>query len=95
MVLPEGAAAGCCRYNGFMARGFESKQVESQQEEAQRKKTPSRALTPEEARRVDRRRTLELSRARLAADLEKASNPAHRQMLEQAMVAIDEQLASL
>ena len=78
-----------------MARGFESKQVESQQEEAQRKKAPGKALTPEEARRVDRRRTLELSRARLTADLERASNPAHRRMLEQALAAIDEQLAAL
>jgi hypothetical protein len=76
-----------------MARGFESKQVESQQEEAQRKKTPGRALTPEEARQLDRRRTLELSRARLLGDLERASNPAHRRMLEQALAAVDEQLA--
>jgi hypothetical protein len=78
-----------------MARGFESKQVESQQEEAQRKKTPAKALTPEQARQLDRRRTLELSRARLKADLERASNPAHRQMLEQALAAIDEQLSLL
>lgn len=78
-----------------MARGFESKQVESQQEEAQRKKTPGKTLTPEEAQKLDRRRTLELSRARLIADLQRASNPAHRQMLEQALAALDEQLAAL
>lgn len=78
-----------------MARGFESKQVESQQEEAARPKVSSQALSPEEAERVDRRRTLELSRARLMADLQRASVPAHRRMLEQALAAIDAQLLEL
>lgn len=78
-----------------MARGFESKQVESQQEEAARPKVTSERLSPEEAERVDRRRTLELSRARLLADLQRATVPAHRQMLDQALQAIDEQLLEL
>lgn len=78
-----------------MARGFESKQVESQQEEAARPKVVSEALSPQEAERTDRRRTLELSRARLKADLQRASVPAHRKMLEQALAAIDEQLLEL
>ena len=78
-----------------MARGFESKQVESQQEEANRPKPTGRRLTPEDAERLDRRRTLELSRARLKADLEHASNPGYRRMLEQALAAIDEQLTAL
>jgi hypothetical protein len=78
-----------------MARGFESKQVESQQEEAARPKTSGQPLSPEEAERVDRRRTLELSRARLKADLQRATVPAHKKMLEQALAAIDEQLLEL
>ena len=50
----------------FMARGWESKSVESQQDDAARGKMCRPALTPEEQERLVRRRTLELSRARLA-----------------------------
>jgi len=78
-----------------MARGFESKQVEAQQEEAARPRTTAAARSREEAERIDRRRTLELSRARLAADLGRATVPAHRQMLEQALAALDGQLREL
>ena len=78
-----------------MARGFESKQVESQQEEAQRGPSAHRKLTPEEAERLDRCRTLELSRARLKADLQHATNPAHRSMLERALADVDEQIRQL
>jgi hypothetical protein len=77
-----------------MARGFESKMVEFQQEEAARKKTPAATLTAEEQTRLARRQTLELARARAAADLERATAPAHRAMLEQAIAALDEQLRS-
>jgi hypothetical protein len=77
-----------------MARGFESKMVEFQQEEAQRRKTGS-ALTPEEQARIAKRRSLELARTRAAADLDRATAPAHRRMLEQAIAALDEQLSSL
>ena len=78
-----------------MARGFESKQVESQQEEASQPRTPGKTLTRDEGDRLQRRRALELSRARIKADLERATRPAHRQMLEQALAALDEQLAGL
>ncbi len=78
-----------------MARGFESKQVESQQEEAARPRVTSAAVSAQEAERIDRRRTLELSRARLAADRQRATVPAHRAMLEQALAALDEQLRAL
>jgi hypothetical protein len=77
-----------------MARGFESKMVEYNQEEAARRKTPAAKLTAEEQARLDRRKSLELARARAAADLERAIAPAHRQMLEQALAALDEQLRS-
>jgi len=78
-----------------MARGFESKMVEFQQEEAARR-GPDRArkpeLTPDEQARQAKRRSLELDRARAAGDLERATAPAHRKMLEQAIAALDEQL---
>jgi hypothetical protein len=79
-----------------MARGFESKQVESQQEEAARGRALSGPeLSAEERARLERRRTLELSRARAEADLSRATVPAHRLMLEQAIAALDSELRTL
>jgi hypothetical protein len=78
-----------------MARGFDSKFVEAQQEEATRPKTLGPALTPEQRVAADRRRALELSRARAAADLERASAPAHRKMLEEALKSLDAELRKL
>jgi len=78
-----------------MARGFESKMVEFQQEEAARGRSNAKALTPEEQQNVARRRSLELARARAAADLAHATAAAHRRMLEQAIAALDDQLRDL
>ena len=80
-----------------MARGFESKMVEFQQEEAARRGksgAPKPELSPDEQAQQAKRRSLELARARAAADLERATIPAHRKMLEQAITALDEQLSS-
>jgi len=78
-----------------MARGFESKMVEFQQEEAARAKKPIEQLTADEQTRRARRASLELARTRAAADLERATAPAHRKMLEQAIAALEQQLAQL
>jgi hypothetical protein len=77
-----------------MARGFESKMVEFQQEEAARARSLSAPMSAEEQARRARRAGLELARTRAAADLERATAPAHRRMLEQAIAALDEQLRS-
>ena len=78
-----------------MARGWESKWVEAQQEEAAggRKTTPP--VSVGERATLERRRTLELARARAADDLSRATAPAHRRMLEQTLAAIDQQLSRL
>ena len=78
-----------------MARGWESKSVEAQQDEAARTRTVRRPLTEQQRADADRRKTLELSKARAADDLTRATSPNHRRMLEQALQAIDEQLAKL
>jgi hypothetical protein len=78
-----------------MARGFDSKFVEAQQEEAARDKTVRRALTPEQQAREAERRSLQLSRARTEAELGRATVPAHRRMLEQALATLDAQLTAL
>jgi hypothetical protein len=75
-----------------VAKGFESKDVEFQQAEAERPKRVGRVLSPEERDAHARIRTLELSLARARADLAGARSPAHRQMLEQAIKALEEQL---
>ena len=76
-----------------MARGWESKSVEEQQADRQRPSEATGPASPEEAARLDHRRVLELTRARALADLANARSPAHRQMLEAAIRALDEQLA--
>ncbi|MEO7270832.1 MAG: hypothetical protein ABIX28_19630 [Vicinamibacterales bacterium] len=78
-----------------MARGWESKAIESQQDDAAARKALKPAHTLEQQEQTQRRRTLELSRARLAADLERASAAPHRQMLEGALADLDAQLDAL
>ena len=78
-----------------MARGFESKMVEFQQEEAARGRPAKEELSPEMRERATRRAALQLARTRAAADLERATAPAHRQMLEQAIAALEEQLRGI
>jgi hypothetical protein len=75
-----------------MARGFESKDVEFQQAEAERTKVARPVLTPEERAVQDKRRTIELALARARSDLERATLPAHRRMLTDAIAALEQQL---
>jgi hypothetical protein len=49
----------------------------------------------EVSRMVSRRRNLELARVDILARLERAHVPAHRQMLEKALAALDKQLKDL
>ena len=69
--------------------------MEAQQEEAGRQQPRRPQPTPDQLARAERRRTLELARARAAADLARATAPAHRRMLEAALAALDQQLAAL
>lgn len=79
-----------------MARGFDSKFVEAQQEEAARgKSSGAGAMTAEERASAQRRRTLELTRTRTARDLSRATAPAHREMLKQALAALDREIETL
>jgi hypothetical protein len=78
-----------------MARGFESKDVEFQQAEAERQRTLTPAMSAGERLRHERRDLLELSLARLRADLAAARVAAHRTMVEQAILALEDELGSL
>lgn len=78
-----------------MARGWESKSVEQQQEVMlERQKTGRTPISPGEQQRQRKREGLLLSRSRLTQQLQAASNPRHRQMLEQAIAELDRQLLS-
>ena len=73
-----------------MARGFDSKAVESQQDDARaaRERRQSNAKAADPARQG-----LELARARVTAELARATRPAHRQMLEAALADLDRTLS--
>jgi len=77
-----------------MARGFESKSVAAQQEAAH--SDPSaRGPAEGDSARLARRRLLELSRADVRHRLEHAQAPAHREMLQRALQALDAEIARL
>lgn len=78
-----------------MARGWESKSVEAQQDEAARARKVKPVLTSAQRETLERRRTLELTRSRLAGDLSRATAPHHRAMLEHALGDIDAELEKL
>jgi hypothetical protein len=75
-----------------MARGFESKDVEFQQSEAERPKSAKRLFSAEERDAHARRLTLELALSRAESELRLAQSAPHRQMLEQAVAALREQI---
>jgi hypothetical protein len=80
-----------------MARGFDSKSVEYQQEEAlrSRQEKKGRPLSEEERARLQRRQTLNLARARTAADLARAASPAQQEMLKRAIATHDAEFKAL
>jgi hypothetical protein len=78
-----------------MARGFESKDVEYQQAERERLTDRRPEVAPEERSAGNRRTAIELSLARMRADLERARVAAHRTMIERAIETLEAELASL
>ena len=68
-----------------MARGFESKSVADQQEARQAEKPVRGDLVPPDQKR------LQLARADVEQRLKTATSEPHRQMLQRALAAIDEQ----
>jgi len=83
--------------NEGMARGWESKDVESQVAENRAEKSPNEQSqkTQGQLNNERERQDLELSKKRVLADLENATNPNHRKSLEAALAHLDGKLASL
>ena len=78
-----------------MARGWESKSVEAQQDAAADRGSKTAKISAEESARLAERATLSLARTRALADLQLACAPAHRSMLEQAILDLDRRIAAL
>jgi hypothetical protein len=80
-----------------MARGWESKSVESQIESAESRRAASRTaeINAVEAERIHQRESLQLSRTRVLRDLEHATNPRYRKILEDALKHLDQKLCEL
>lgn len=76
-----------------MARGFESKDVEFQQAEATRSPSKRRSRSPAEREADAKRHSLELALSKVRAEREAATNPHHRQMLDEAIRALETSLA--
>jgi hypothetical protein len=79
-----------------MARGWESKAVEDQIEQANERARISlqspEDLSPEERARRERLESLMLSRTRTLDQLENATRPAHRQMLQRTLAALEAEI---
>jgi hypothetical protein len=74
-----------------MARGWESKGVESQIEDAKRD-DPRRRLSHDEIETTRKREGLELSRQRVARELEQAKAPVRKTALQHALKHLDDEL---
>lgn len=80
-----------------MARGWESKDVEAQvaSKEAPKERSGKTAKSEEQLQREQQCRDLQLSRTRIANDLQSATHPNHRKSLEAALVHLDKKIAAL
>jgi hypothetical protein len=63
--------------------------LERQQEAAEARRARKEQSSPEERERRAREESVRLSRARLEEQLGRATNPAHRAMLERALKALE------
>ena len=78
-------------WDGDDLAGSMEEALERQQEAAEARRAQREQSSPEERERRARDESLRLSRARLAGQLERATNPAHRAMLERALKSLEAQ----
>ena len=75
-------------WDGDALAGSMEQALERQQEAEEARRAARNASTPEERERMAREESLRLDRARLEEQLGRATNPAHRAMLERALKAL-------
>ena len=81
-----------------MARGWESKSVESQIDSMQDRRAATAAVAGATLQQLNiqrERERLEHSRVRVLHDLQSATNPRYRAILEASLQFLDDKLASL
>ena len=79
-----------------MARGWESKSVEEQQSEANQRPERSNAnKSPEQIRRDTHRRSLELQRAHVEAQLKTSENPRFVELMQRELEHLDAELEKI
>ena len=80
-----------------MARGWESKAVADQIEEGESRQaqSPNAETSPEERQLKERRDSLLLSRSRLLQQLERATNPAYRNVLLNGLKSVEKELEEI
>lgn len=81
-------------WDGDDLAGSMEEVLERQQEAAEARRARREHASPEERERKAREESVRLSRARLEEQLGRATNPAHRAMLERALKALEAQAAS-
>ena len=78
-----------------MARGWESKSVEAQIEEGKEQAPPAPRPSAEARHVQGQLESLRLSRSRLLQQLENARHPAYREVLQNGLRAIEQQIEEL
>jgi hypothetical protein len=76
-------------WDGDDLAGSMEEALERQQEAAESRRARKEQSSPEERVRKAREESVRLSRARLMEQLGRATNPAHRAMLERALKALE------
>lgn len=97
-MIPRGGPAACRqpRYNRSMARGWESKDVEAQKDmRAAQGKKGSMTLTQEQREIQMKRDSLDSTRRRVLADLDRATHPRHQAQLREALAHLESEIARL
>jgi len=80
-------------WDGDALAGQMEEAMERQQEAAEARLRKDTIVSPEDRSRAVERESLRLSKARLQNQLERATNPAHRAMLERALSEIESRMS--
>jgi len=81
-------------WDGDALAGGLEEALERQQEVAEARRARKDKTSPEERERKAREESVRLSRARIEEQLGRATNPAHRAMLERALHALEPETTS-
>lgn len=81
-------------WDGDALAGSMEEALERQQEAAEARRARKEKTSPEELERRAQEESKRLSRARIEEQLRRATNPAHRAMLERALLALESESPS-